>query len=150
MSSASWPESDHTAVAEGYVECDLLGGQLPVVKGWANLFVQAGDENSMEMRYRLWFHDRAGMPLTMYGFKVVRDDPGLDVWSDTSTLYITIMKGHVPPGENGADDGTGDVIGAGILRILAADFARQMTTFKGSGGGALASIARFGASSRSR
>ncbi len=55
------------------------------------------------------------------------------------------MKGHVPPGENGADDGSGDVIGAGILRILAADFARQMTTFKGSGGGALASIARFGA-----
>jgi cholesterol oxidase len=135
---------DHTAIAEGYVDCDLLGGQLPVVKGWANLFVQAGAEDSMEMRYRLWFHDRAGVPLTMYGFKVVRDDPGLDVWSDTSTLYITIMKGHVPPGENGADDGTGEVIGAGILRILAADFARQMTTFKGSGGGALASIARFG------
>ncbi|MEU1970407.1 GMC family oxidoreductase [Microbacterium sp. NPDC019599] len=135
---------DHTATAEGYVDCDLLGGQLPVVRGWANLFVEAEQADTMEMRYRLWFHDRSGAPLTMYGYKVVRDDPGFDVWSDTSTLYITIMKGHIPPGENGADDAPGEVIGAGILRILAADFARQLTTFKGSGEGPLASIARFG------
>ena len=32
-------QGDHTAVAEGYVECDLLGGELPVQRGWANLFV---------------------------------------------------------------------------------------------------------------
>ncbi len=135
---------DHTATAEGYVDCDLLGGELPVVRGWANLFVDAG-EDTREMRYRLWFHDASGTPLTMYGFKVVRDDPGFDVWTDTSTLYITLMKGHVAPGVAGADDGSGEVVGAGMLRILPLDFARQLTTFKGAGQGGLGSIARFGA-----
>jgi cholesterol oxidase len=137
--------ADHTATAEGYVDCDLLGGQLPVQRGWANLFVDTGIAGTEEMRYRLWFSDRSGAPITMYGFKTVRDDPGLDIWRDTSTLYITLMKGHVPPGENGADDGTGEVIGAGMLRILPLDFARQLTTFRGAGRGPLASIARFGA-----
>lgn len=135
---------DHTAVAEGFVRCDLLGGELPVQRGWANLFVATDEARTREMRYRLWFSDLAGAPLTMYGFKTVRDDPGLDMWRDTSTLYITLMKGHILPGENGGQDDEVDVIGAGILRILVKDFARQMTTFRGSGRGPLASIARFG------
>ena len=136
---------DHTAIAEGYVDCDLLGGRLPVQRGWANLFVTAAAALTREMRYRLWFSDLSGQPLTMYGFKTVRNDRGFDMWTDTSTLYITLMRGHVPPGENGAQDAPADVIGAGILRILPLDFARQLTTFRGSGSGPLGSIARFGA-----
>lgn len=134
---------DHTAVAEGYVDCDVLGGRLPVQRGWANLFVAAGAHR--EMRYRLWFSDLSGQPVTMYGFKTVRDDRGLDMWTDTSTLYITLMRGHVPPGPGGAQDAAADVFGAGVLRILPLDFARQLTTFRGSGRGPLASIAKFGA-----
>lgn len=137
--------SDHTAVAEGFVRCDLLGGELPVQRGWANLFVATADALTREMRYRLWFSDLSGAPLTMYGFKVVRNDPGFDMWSDTSTLYITIMKGHVPPGVNGGQDQDAEIVAAGMLRILVKDMARQMTTFRGSGKGPLASIARFGA-----
>ncbi|MEV4688332.1 GMC family oxidoreductase [Microbacterium sp. LWH3-1.2] len=136
---------DHTAVAEGYVDCDLLGGTLPVQRGWANLFVAADTTLTREMRYRLWFSDMSGQPLTMYGFKTVRNDRGFDMWTDTSTLYISLMRGHVPPGENGGQDAPADVIGAGILRILPLDFARQLTTFRGSGSGSLGSIARFGA-----
>ncbi|WP_194411608.1 GMC oxidoreductase [Microbacterium cremeum] len=133
---------DHTAVAEGYVDCDVLGGRLPVQRGWANLFVAAGAHR--EMRYRLWFSDLSGEPVTMYGFKTVRDDKGFDMWTDTSTLYITLLRGHVPPGAEGAQDADADVFGAGVLRILPLDFARQLTTFRGSGGGPLASIAKFG------
>lgn len=135
---------DRTALAEGYVDSDVLGGERPVQRGWANLFVDTEHEGTQEMRYRLWFSDMSGTPLTMYGFKTVRDDPGFDTWRDTSTLYITIMKGHIPPGPNGADDAPGEVIGAGVLRILPRDFARQLTTFRGGGKGPLASIARFG------
>jgi cholesterol oxidase len=137
--------ADHTAVAEGFVNCDLLGGQLPVQRGWANLFVDTEHELTREMRYRLWFSDRGGEPLTMYGFKTVRNDAGFDMWRDTSTLYITLMRGHVPPGPNGGQHGEADVIGAGMLRILPLDFAKQMTTFRGSGDGPLRSIARFSA-----
>ena len=108
-------------------------------RGWFNLFVTGGDAMTREMRYRLWFHDLAGAPVTMYGVKHVRDDSGLDVWRDTSTLHITLLRGHVPP------DVTGTVIGAGILRILPRDFARQLTTFRASGQGGVGSIARFGA-----
>jgi cholesterol oxidase len=32
-----------------------------------------------------------------------------------------------------------------VLRILPADFARQLTTFRAAGGGPAASLARFGA-----
>jgi len=129
---------DHPGTAEGYVRCELLGGRLPVERGWFNLFVPGTESGVREMRYRLWLHDIAGAPVTMYGFKRVKDDPGLDVWTDTSTLYITLLAGHVPPG------GEGEVLGAGVLRILPGDFAKQMTTFRSSGQGKLASFAGFG------
>lgn len=131
--------SDHPGTARGFVRCDLLGGELPVQRGWFNLFVAGADHDTREMRYRLWFTDLGGTPITMYGFKEVRDDPGLDLWSDTSTLYITLLKGHVPPG------GDGEVVGAGVLRILPQDFAKQLTTFRGSGRGPLRAVAAFGA-----
>ena len=50
------------------------------------------------MLYRLHFADAGGNPLTLVGHKDVHDDPGVDVWQDTSTLYIRILAGHVPPG----------------------------------------------------
>ena len=130
---------DREGVAEGYVDCDLLGGQLPVRRGWFNLFVATDEAGTREMRYRLWFSDLSGAPITMYGYKVVRDDPGLDLWTDTSTLYITLLRGHIPPGAEG------EVMGAGVLRILPQDFARQLTTFRGSGKGPLKAVAGFGA-----
>lgn len=131
--------ADHAGVAEGFVDCDLLGGQLPVQRGWFNLFVAVADADTREMRYRLWFSDLSGTPITMYGFKTVRNDPGLDIWSDTSTLYITLLRGHVPPGEEG------EVVAAGVLRILPQDFARQLTTFRGSGESPVQAIAGFSA-----
>ena len=33
------------------------------------------------MLYRLHFPDAAGHPLTLVGFKEVRDDRGLDLWT---------------------------------------------------------------------
>lgn len=129
---------DHPGTAEGYVRCELLGGRLPVERGWFNLFVPTAEAGTREMRYRLWLHDISGAPVTMYGFKRVRDDAGLDVWRDTSTLYITLLKGHVPPG------GQADALGAGVLRILPKDFAKQLTTFRSSGRGKLGSLAAFG------
>ena len=51
------------------------------------------------MRYRLWFRDCAGNPLTMNGFKDVGDDAGLDMWKDTTSLFVNLLTGHVeePP-----------------------------------------------------
>jgi cholesterol oxidase len=135
-------DGDHPGTAVGVVRSDLLGGELPVESGWFNLFVApAGGAGvgTREMRYRLWVRDGSGAPVTLFGFKTVRNDRGLDIWSDTSTLRTTLLRGHVPPG------GTAPVIGAGVLRIQPLDFAKQLTTFRAGGGDPLRSLGQFGA-----
>jgi cholesterol oxidase len=55
------------------------------------------------------------------GFKLIRDDAGVDVWADTTTLYVCIYRGS---------DATGPQVAQGILRIVPEDFAVQLTTMK--------------------
>ena len=123
------------AGAVGYLQCDALGGRLPVERGWFNLFVDV-EPGVKHMLYRLWFRDGAGHPLTMTGFKVVKDDAGFDVWKDTTTLFTRVLQGHVEEG----DDDTATVIASGIIIIRARDFAKQLTTFRGAPGG----LVKFG------
>lgn len=134
-------DSGHLARAEGYVKCEALGAELPVQRGLFNLFVdQDGDEAHRRMYYRLHFADGEGHPLTLTGYKIVEDDLGSDLWSDTSTLFATILAGHV---EASADQ-EAEEAGRGILHILPVDFARQMTTFRTHPAHRLDAIARFG------
>jgi hypothetical protein len=121
-----------SAGAIGYVESDALGGRLPVEHGAFNLFVDT-EPGVKQMLYRLFFHDGAGHPLTLTGFKLVKDDAGFDVWKDTTTLFTRVLRGHV---DEGADAGA-EVVASGVLRIRVRDFARQLTTFRGSAGALL-------------
>ncbi|MGH3914840.1 MAG: hypothetical protein ACRDTC_15745 [Pseudonocardiaceae bacterium] len=121
----------HLASATGWVRCEELGGQLPVQHGLFNLFVGSGGAPSKTMRYRLYFCDGAGNPLTLTGVKDIQDDPGLDLWSDTTTLYVRILQGHV----DGEGEARAEVCASGILQIYMLDFARQLTTFRVHGGG---------------
>ncbi|WLQ05265.1 GMC oxidoreductase [Arthrobacter oryzae] len=156
----------HPATAEGYVLADQFGGRLPVERGWFNLFVrEAPDGAGRKMLYRLWLRDPGGTPLTFVGHKDVRNDAGFDVWGDTTTLYVTVLRGHVPPPDSAAaaatsfrpDTGTSAprnpldvdknseaVAGAGILYIRPWDFARQLTTFRTSGPAPASALAAFG------
>lgn len=136
---------EHEAGITGTVFCEELGGTLPVTRGTFNLFVDAteGDPTRKRMLYRLYFKDGAGHPLTLSGFKVIEDDPGLDVWSDTTTLYVRIFRGEV-----GADEEEGaEAVAAGIIRIAMLDFLKQLTTFRAEGptlGDRAAALTRFG------
>ncbi len=128
--------------ARGYIRCDALGGKLPVERGVFNLFVDT-EPGEKRMLYRLWFRDGVGHPLTLSGFKLVRDDAGFDVWKDTTTLFTRVLRGHV---EADAEEGA-ELVGAGILRIRMRDFARQLTTFRSGGpglGAQLGALAKFG------
>ena len=130
------------ATAAGYVHCDALGGRLPVVQGWFNLFVDV-EPGVKHMLYRLWFYDGVGHPLTMTGFKLVSNDAGFDVWKDTTTLFTRVLRGHVSEGE----DDTAEQVASGIIRIRARDFAKQLTTFRSTGpgvGAQLGALAKFG------
>ena len=133
---------EHEARAEGWVESGALGGRLPVERGIFNLFVdQEGDRSRKRMLYRLHFADGAGHPLTLAGHKVVEDDPGFDLWRDTTTLFTRILRGHL--GERTGEEP--EVVAAGILHIHLADFARQLTTFRCDPPTRLDALARFGA-----
>jgi cholesterol oxidase len=123
----------HTGTTEGWVDAPSLGGRLTVQAGEFNLFVTETPV-SRRMLYRLFFADAAGNPLTLSGFKEVRDDPGFDLWPDTSTLYTTVYAGHVTADQ----DAQATVVGAGVLHIHLLDFAKQMTTFRASGPSAAA------------
>lgn len=119
-------EPAHDARTEGWVECDALGGRRPVSAGRFNLFVHDQDPMQKKMLYRLHFADAGGKPFTLSGRKDVRDDPGFDVWADTTTLFTTIYHGHVDAaGELGAK-----IWGAGVLVILHMDLVRQLGTFR--------------------
>lgn len=120
-----------TGIAEGYVDCPKWGGKFNVEKGVFNCFVDvdAPVKNTKNMFYRLFFRDTSGKLLTMSGHKVVKDDAGLDIWKDTTTLYTRIYEGHI---EEKAEK-TSKLVATGILEIYIKDFAKQMTTIKSNG-----------------
>ena len=130
------------ATAVGWIESDMFGGKLPVERGWFNLFVDV-EPGVKHMLYRLWFRDGVGHPLTMTGFKLVKDDAGFDVWKDTTTLFTRVLQGHIEEG----DDATATVIASGTIIIRARDFAKQLTTFRAGGpsiGSQLGALTKFG------
>jgi cholesterol oxidase len=134
-------DPEHEANVEGWVGMPALGGRLPVEGGHFNLFVdRAAGGTHKRMHYRLFFRDAAQHPLTLVGFKEVRDEPGFDVWRDTSTLYTRLLGGHVTP-EQQPD---APVVATGVLRILKRDFARQLTTFRVTPARRVDALARFG------
>ncbi|MEO6457826.1 MAG: GMC family oxidoreductase [Chloroflexia bacterium] len=116
-------DTNHSANIVGTVVAPALSARpLTVTGGEFNLFVldvEAAD--TRKMRYRMTMTSEEGNSYYFDGFKVVRDDPGLDTWSDTTTLYITVHDSR---------DSAGPVLGKGILKIRPTDFLRQMTTMK--------------------
>ncbi|WP_426998669.1 GMC oxidoreductase [Pseudarthrobacter sp. N5] len=154
----------HPATATGYVVADQFGGRLPVERGWFNLFVRGtaaedgapGTGPARKMLYRLWLRDPGGTPLTFVGHKDIRNEAGFDIWTDTTTLFVTVLAGHIPPdggdgdgqrsgeGTQGRDAPGPDVAGAGILFIRPWDFARQLTTFRATGPAPASALAAFG------
>lgn len=119
----------HEAEATGFIDCEPFGGQCPVENGWFNLFVESADQNKRKMLYRLQFRDSQDNPLTLTGFKSVQDNIGLDVWGDTTTLYVNVFEGHVSEEEEAG----ANIVACGILRIKPLDFAVQLSTFRAYG-----------------
>lgn len=120
----------HECAAIGYVESDLIGGRREVEKGVFNLFVDSADKNRRQMLYRLFFTTSEGKKLTLSGAKQIQDNPGLDIWADTTTLFTNLFSGHV----DAAKEPKAKTYATGILHIEPADFAVQLTTFKTSAG----------------
>jgi cholesterol oxidase len=107
----------------GTVVAPALSPQpMMATEGVFNLL--AGDPervDARQMRYQMKMTSEEGRQYYFEGFKVIHNEPGPDLWADTTTLYVTVHDG---------DNVHGPVMGKGILTIAAADFMRQMTTMQ--------------------
>ncbi len=113
----------HAAKIVGTITAPALSPDpLVITNGTFNLFSE--DQTQVEtrnMRYRMNMTTREGKTYYFDGFKVIRNDPGIDLWPDTTTLYITVYDGDGPDGP---------VVGKGILTIDPLDFMRQIGTMQ--------------------
>jgi cholesterol oxidase len=137
----------HRAAARGWVQCPSLGaGHLGVRAGTFDLFVPGSRPGRLAMRYRLEFDGAAQTPYVLVGFKDIAHDRRFDLWRDTTTLFVRVLRGvgtGADPAETGPD--TGPEVGRGILRITPRMFARQMLTFRGRPGAVTGFAADFAA-----
>lgn len=116
----------HPARMVGTVEASgLPDGPFTVLDGDFNLFVDdPATPTAKRMHYRMKLVSRTGRIFYFEGFKDIRDDRGPDLWSDTTTLFITLHDGP---------DGNAPIYGQGVLRIKPRDFLRQLQTTKSVG-----------------
>jgi cholesterol oxidase len=124
----------HRAALEGTVECQALGGTLPVSAGSLDLL--ALDEQGVTtMHYSLTCTDPLGRELRVEGHKTLRHDADLDLWPDTTTLTTTVTG---PDGEQ---------IAAGVVRLSLPGLLRLVATLRGRGRGMAGfwPVLRFGA-----
>jgi cholesterol oxidase len=99
----------------------LSAAPMTALEGTFNLFI--ADQNSPDIKkmvYNATLISQEGKTYYFHGFKDVDNNKGIDVWKDTTTLFITIHE----------ENAKGPVIGKGKLIIEPADFAKQITTMK--------------------
>ena len=110
----------HECRARGWVRAPALDDEpMEVIDGTVRLFVP--DPNRVEVRqmhYRLRVKTRESRAFVVHGYKDLHDDPGFDVWADTTTLNITVYDETEPSG----------AIAKGVLRMSTPDFLRELTT----------------------
>jgi cholesterol oxidase len=131
-------DSTHLGRLSGRISYPLFGDDIVADTGVFNLFSPASEPGLKYMVYELGF-TLDGQPHYLAGKKRVRDEPGFDLWKDTTTLFTRLHQGP---------DASGTVIGAGILTLGAADLASLVSTMRVLGElheapGALAQFGRF-------
>jgi hypothetical protein len=130
----------HEANANGFVESPLIGGRSTSATGTLNILIDAGDPRRKQMKYRIRVTGADGRKYTVMGFKDVSGDTLASAWPETTTLYTTLLDGHVPEG------GSEPVLASGVLVIRPEDFFfRQLFSFRVRGPNPAQALARFGA-----
>jgi predicted acylesterase/phospholipase RssA len=118
----------HVGELVGHVTFPPLGESLPARSGAFNLFAPADRPDTKWMVYELGF-TAAGRDYYLAGRKEIRDDPGLDLWRDTTTLHAHLHAGR---------DATGPVIGAGALHLKPVDLLKLVSSLNATEAGTAA------------
>jgi len=129
-------DPNHLGKLKGGIDFAPMGMGMVAETGVFNLFSPAVDCKTMI--YELGFQHQ-GQPYYLAGKKVVRDDPGFDLWSDTTTLLTTLHEG---PNRDGK------VVGAGVLSLGVTDLVKLLATVRVTNTDAITvkskTIAQFG------
>lgn len=132
-------DPNHLGSLTGTVDFPPFGTGIAANSGVFNLFKPTNDPDMTYMVYELAFQHQ-GQDYYLAGHKNVKDDPGFDLWSDTTTLYTCLHQGK---------DKHGPIVGAGILTLGVKQLADLISTIKVPGATSLAekahAIEKFGA-----
>jgi cholesterol oxidase len=131
----------HEARLDGEVRCPVLWPQpLKVSDGTFNLLKRDPSRvNARQMVYRMTGTATDGRTYRVDGFKSIREDSHIEIWADTTTLFVTVTETSANPER---------VVAKGVIHIQPADFLKQMTTMQVTGAATpvegLQGLAKFG------
>ncbi|MEX2593129.1 MAG: GMC family oxidoreductase, partial [Anditalea sp.] len=114
---------EHGARMTGTMKAPFLSDSpLTALNGVFNLFIaDPSDPERKRMQYSAQLESREGRKFYFEGFKEVYNNKGVDVWKDTTTLFISLFEG---------DSSINRLIGKGKLHIEISDFMKQLKTIK--------------------
>lgn len=111
-------EPTHAGALSGTLDYPPLGNGIAARRGVFNLFNPSGSPGLKLMVYELGFA-HGGRSYYLAGRKEVRNEPGFDVWKDTTTLFTRLHEGN---------DASGAIVGAGKLSLGVTDLIRMLGT----------------------
>ncbi|MFL5344572.1 MAG: GMC family oxidoreductase N-terminal domain-containing protein [Hyalangium sp.] len=116
-------DTRHPMAVTGCVMAPALSHKpLTITRGVLNVLVEDPKRPEYkQLRYGLQLLSEAGERFFLEGFKQLTDDPGIDFWEDTTTLFVTVRRGDGPEAPAAYK---------GVLRISVEDFARQVSTIR--------------------
>lgn len=131
-------QPEHAGTLTGHVDCALLGGVCPVQSGTFRLMPNTADRDRKVMYYQVYCSTPQGEAITFVGQKQVQHDAPLDMWHDTTTLFVNVFRGHVDPAKPAqAELWLTGIVSLGlwdfmqVLRGLRATDAKGETSVKG-------------------
>ncbi len=108
----------HPGRITGRIDFQPFGKDIPAKSGVFNLFHPTDDPDLTLMVYELAF-EHQGQTYYLAGKKEVKDDPGFDLWKDTTTLFTQLHKGP---------DKLAPIIGAGVLSLSIKELKKILST----------------------
>lgn len=125
-------DPEHAGRLDAHIDFTPFGEGIAGHHGVFNLFAPSDAPDEKWMVYEVAFQHE-GTDYYLAGKKHVRDDPGFDLWSDTTTLYTYLHEGR---------DASGPVVGAGVLRLGVDDLLRLVSTMRATNADSLAEKTR--------
>ena len=116
-------DPNHLGELNGSIDFTPFGEAMPATHGVFNLFHPTDNPDMKYMIYELGFMHE-GQAYYVAGRKEVHDDPGFDLWGDTTTLFTRLHKGT---------DTSGEVIGAGVLTLGVKALAKLVASMQATG-----------------